>query len=122
LPQQGLSLAVTIEGERPKLDHVVLYDKPIAAPEIVASLDGASMEIIVHPARYEGELRFRDDATGNLVARWPIDVSRGGTSLIDLSELLGPEPPRAIHIRQVLEDGRISPPAFYRFDSRAIRD
>jgi len=94
----------------------------MAAPEIVASLDGAPMEIIVHPARYEGELRFRDDATGTLVARWPIDVTRGGTTVIDLSELLGPKPPRAIRVRQVLEDGRVSPPAFYRFGSRAIRD
>ena len=122
LPQQGLSLAVTIQGSRPSPDEVVLFESPIPAPEIVPTLDGSSMELIVHPARYEGELRFRDDATGTLIARWPVEVLREGTSVIDLFELLGPNPPSEIRVQQVLDDGRVSPPAFYRFDSRAGRD
>jgi hypothetical protein len=122
LPQQGLSLAVTIQGGRPSVDDVVLLESPIPAPKIAPSLGGSQMELIVHPARYEGELRFRDDATGTLIARWPIDVMRERTSVIDLFQLIGPNPPREIRVQQVLEDGRVSPPAFYRFDSRVSPD
>lgn len=122
LPQQGLSLAVTIQGRRPRLDGVVFFESPVPAPEIVPSLHGSSTELIVHPARYEGELRFRDDATGTLIGRWPIDAMRKGTSVIDPFELFGPNAPNEIRVRQVLEDGRVSAPAFYRFDSRPTPD
>ena len=122
VPQQGLSLAVTIQGSPPRLEHVVLFENPVPAPEIVSSLDEASMELIVHPARYEGELRIRDARTGTLVARWPIDPARKGTSVIDLFDVFGSNPPREIRVQQVLEDGRVSASAFYRFESRALRD
>jgi hypothetical protein len=122
VPQQGLSLAVTIQGNRPSLERVVRFENPVPAPKIVPSLDETSMELIVHPARYEGELRIRNAMTGTLVARRPIDSTREGTSVIDLFDLIGSNPPSEIRVQQVLEDGRVSASSFYRFESRALRD
>lgn len=116
VPQEALFLAVTSRGERPSTDRMNIVERPVLAPIIAITLNDAIDELVIHPARLEGELRFRNAATGALLARVPIEPGRPGTTVIDVFELLGPRPPIEIRVQQVLDDGRASPSAYYRFD------
>ncbi len=121
-PQQNLYLTVTPAGTHPTVKRLVRVERPVQAPIITVSLGTAPIELIIQPARFEGEFRFRDGETNRLLARFAIDSRRGQSTVIDLLELLGPNMPHEIRIEQVLEDGRVSASAFYRFDVPAPFD
>jgi hypothetical protein len=111
-----LMLAVSARGQRPLIEELLVIERSIPAPQIVAIPSEANREILVHPARFEGEFRVRDAHDGRLLARLAIEPSRPAATTLDLFELFGASAPESIWIHQVLEDGRQSDRAFFRFD------
>jgi hypothetical protein len=113
--QENDFFAVSPESEAPRIDRLVRIERPVPSPRVSASLETPS-DVLIHPARLEGELRFREDGTGRLLARLRIDATRPRSTRIDLNELLGRAAPVEIRIEQVLDNGRVSESTFFRFE------
>lgn len=113
-PYEPLLLGVAPRGSRPDPDRMVRIERPVPAPQLVVGLEEDARELVVYPARLEGELRFFDASSSRLLMRWPLDATRSGATRIDLTEALGKGSPETIRVQQVLEDGRVSAPAFTR--------
>jgi hypothetical protein len=113
-----LLLGVAESGRHPRIEELLVVERPIPAPQIVAMLgedDGLGPELIVHPARFEGELRIYDVSDGRILARQALAATGRGRSALDVAAILGDVLPEAIWIQQILEDGRGSARAYFRF-------
>lgn len=122
VPAGALWLDVTVRGDVPSVDRLLRIERPPAAPIISAVVDGSISEIRIHPAVREGELRVRDARSGVLIDRWPVTTRAPGRAPFDWTINSVSGDPIEFTVEQVLEDGRVSPPAFYRFEARSPSD
>ena len=115
VPGRGLSLHVAAEGEAPSVERALRVDPPLPAPIVVA--DGLEQgELVLAPARPEGELRLYDASTGRLLLRVPVGAGRRGRVTIDLEAVLPRPWPTALSIEQVVAGSRRSPRQFWPLD------
>jgi hypothetical protein len=109
-------LDVAPRGATPSTRRMQPVGREDPAPRLTSTsgIDGA--EIQVQVARREGELRVYAVSDRRLLLRVAIDPGLTGALDLDLGGELGPRPPRAVWIEQVLANGARTPAAFWRLD------
>jgi hypothetical protein len=109
-------LDVAPRGTPPSTRRMQAVGREDPAPRLTSASGIGGSEIQVQVARREGELRVYAASDRRLLLRVAIDPTLAGALDLDLGRELGPRPPRAVWLEQVLANGTRTPAAYWRLD------
>jgi len=107
IPSGDAYFHVSAVGALPDPDRLLHVERRTPAP-VIQSGGLETGELVLVPARLEGELWIRDADSGRLLLRKAVDPRARYRVWVDLDDELPRPWPRALEIEQRLDDGRAS--------------